>query len=56
MNTAVHSTAVSHEVHSIRHALIAAWALLAGIAMLMLGTGLQGSLLGVRASRRASEP
>ena len=32
------------------HATGAAWALLAGIALLMIGTGLQGSLLGLRAS------
>lgn len=32
------------------HAAGAAWALLAGIGLLMLGTGLQGSLLGLRAS------
>jgi len=36
--------------HALRHGLAAAWALLVGIALLMLGTGLQGSLLGVRAS------
>lgn len=33
-----------------RHALTAAWPLLFGIALLMLGAGLQGSLLGVRAA------
>jgi MFS family permease len=33
-----------------RHAAGASWALLVGIALLMIGTGLQGSLLGVRAS------
>lgn len=32
------------------HAVGSAWALLVGIALLMLGTGVQGSLLGVRAS------
>jgi MFS family permease len=32
------------------HALKAAWALLSGLALLMVGTGLQGSLLGLRAS------
>lgn len=32
------------------HAVGAIWALLVGIALLMLGTGLQGSLLGLRAS------
>jgi MFS family permease len=32
------------------HAIGSAWALLVGIALLMLGTGLQGSLLGLRAS------
>lgn len=32
------------------HAIGSSWALLVGIAMLMLGTGLQGSLLGLRAS------
>ena len=31
------------------HAIGSAWALLVGIALLMLGTGLQGSLLGLRA-------
>lgn len=31
-------------------ALASAWALLVGVALLMLGTGLQGSLLGIRAS------
>jgi MFS family permease len=32
------------------HALKAAWALLSGLALLMVGTGLQGSLLGLRAT------
>lgn len=32
------------------HALKAAWALLTGLALLMVGTGLQGSLLGLRAT------
>ncbi len=32
------------------HAVGSAWALLVGVALLMLGSGLQGSLLGVRAS------
>jgi MFS family permease len=32
------------------HAIGSAWALLVGIALLMVGTGLQGSLLGLRAS------
>jgi MFS family permease len=32
------------------HAIGSAWALLVGIALLMIGTGLQGSLLGLRAS------
>ena len=35
---------------AVGHAVGAMWALLVGIALLMLGTGLQGSLLGVRAS------
>ncbi len=42
--------AMTAQTQTLRHALGAAWALLAGIALLMLGTGLQGSLLGVRAS------
>lgn len=44
-----------HEHHAsglttLGHAIGSAWALLVGIALLMLGTGLQGSLLGLRAS------
>ncbi|MFP3905384.1 MAG: MFS transporter [Acidimicrobiales bacterium] len=41
-----------HHVSSfvaLRHAVGSAWALLVGITLLMLGTGLQGSLLGLRA-------
>ncbi len=32
-------------------AVSASWALFAGLALLMLGNGLQGTLLGVRADR-----
>ncbi len=41
---------VSSPLQAFGHAIGAAWALLAGIGLLMLGTGLQGSLLGVRAN------
>ena len=34
-------------------AILSTWALLAGVALLMLGNGLQGTLLGVRASQES---
>ncbi|MBK5224503.1 MAG: MFS transporter [Acidimicrobiia bacterium] len=40
----------SSHIATIGHAIAASWALLVGIGLLMLGTGLQSSLLGVRAS------
>ncbi|MGY6502084.1 MAG: MFS transporter [Acidimicrobiales bacterium] len=43
-------TARSSRVTAFGHAVGSAWALLVGIALLMLGTGLQGSLLGLRSS------
>lgn len=50
MSTSEQHAASADQARSLGHVLGAAWALLAGIALLMLGTGLQGSLLGVRAS------
>jgi MFS family permease len=40
----------SSSLTTLSHAIGSAWPLLVGIALLMLGTGLQGSLLGLRAS------
>jgi MFS family permease len=42
--------AASSRLSTFVHAVGSAWALLVGIALLMIGTGLQGSLLGLRAS------
>lgn len=40
----------SSRLGAFAHAVTAAWALLVGMALLMIGSGLQGSLLGLRAS------
>jgi hypothetical protein len=34
----------------VRHVVLSLWALFAGLGLLMLGNGLQGTLLGIRAS------
>ncbi|QGG94869.1 MFS transporter [Actinomarinicola tropica] len=44
------TSAPRSSILALGHAVGAIWALLVGIALLMLGTGLQGSLLGLRAS------
>ncbi len=46
----------SSPVTAIGHAVVATWPLLIGILLLMLGMGLQGSLLGLRASAEGFNP